>query len=194
MTEQFPTDAELNALSGTADSRQEVPYPAIGESPYYTSFYRMLYRLLDVARRAGDLRVYKDGDLTFGVRAGRFADGDTTVEYAGSTGNALTNNATNYIYLTADSTPAVNITGFPDPSATPHVPLATIATAAGGYGLDDITDCRGAAIVALLRGASCRWRGQNSADPDNPIGGDIYLNTTDSAVYLYDGSQWTALT
>ena len=77
MTEQYPSDADLNALSGTDDSGQEVTYPTIYESPYYTTFYKMLYRLLDVARRAGDLRVYKDGDLTFGVRAGKYFDGDT---------------------------------------------------------------------------------------------------------------------
>jgi len=65
MSELYPSDADLNALSGTADAEQGVAYPTIFESPYYTTFYKMLYRLLDVARRAGDLRVCKDGDLTF---------------------------------------------------------------------------------------------------------------------------------
>jgi len=153
MTEVFPPDADLNALSGTTDGEQEVPFIATGESPYYTSFYKMLYRLLDVARRAGDLRVFKDGDLTFGVRAGAFQDGDTIREFAGGEGQALTNNQTNYIYLTADATLTVNTSGFPDPSATPHIPLATIATSAGEYAHDDIADHRGRAIYSVLRGA-----------------------------------------
>jgi hypothetical protein len=152
MSELFPTDATINALSGTNDSEQAVPYPAIYEAPYYTTFYKMVYRLLDVARRAGDLRVYKDGDLTFGVRAGRFTNGDTTVDYAGATAQALTNNATNYIYLTADGTLTVNTTAFPTPSSTPHIPLGTITTDAGSYDHDDITDLRGRSFLNICAG------------------------------------------
>ena len=96
------------------------------------------------------LRVYKDGDLTFGVRAGTFANGDTMVDYAGATAQALTNNATNTVYLTAAGALTVNTTGFPDPSATPHVPLATIVTAAGTYDVDDITDFRSRAMFQVL--------------------------------------------
>ena len=58
MNELYPSDAQLNALSGLNDAEQEVLFIATGESPYYTSFYKMLYRMLDVSRRAGDLRVY----------------------------------------------------------------------------------------------------------------------------------------
>ena len=157
MTEQYPSDAELNGLSGTTDNEQEVLFITTGEAPYYTSFYKTLYRLLKVARRAGDLRVFKDGDLTFGVRAGRYFNGDTAVNYSQVTGQALTNNATNYIYLTASGTLTVNTTGFPTPSVTPHIPLATILTAAGDYdGRDlseggDITDYRGRTIFGVCR-------------------------------------------
>ncbi len=153
MTELYPSDAELNSLSGTSDPGQEVLYIPTGESPYYTSFYKMLYRLLDAARRAGDLRVYKDGDLTFGVRAGRLANGDNTIAYAGASAQALTNNATNYIYLAvsgATATLTVNTTGFPNPSATPHIPLATIVTSAGTYAHTAITDYRGRALYRTL--------------------------------------------
>jgi hypothetical protein len=140
MSEVYPTDAELNTLSGTTDSEQEVLFVTTGESPYYTSFYKMLSRLLAVARRAGDLRVYKDGDLTFGVRAGKFFNGDAVVNYAGAAAQALTNNATNYIYVTAAGALTVNTTGFPVPSVTPHIPLATIVTAAGDYDCRDVSD------------------------------------------------------
>jgi hypothetical protein len=97
--------------------------------------------------------VYKDGALTFGVRGGAIADGDTVHTFAGASAQALTNGQTNYIYLRIVSgapTLTVNTTGFPSPSATPHVPLATIAPAAGGYAPDDIVDCRGRSVFRLL--------------------------------------------
>jgi hypothetical protein len=150
MTELYPTDAQLNALSGTSDSEQEVLFVTTGESPYYTSFYKMLQRLLNVARRAGDLRAYKDGDLTFGVRAGRFMNGPVAVNYAGAGAQALADNSINYVYMTSAGVLAVNQTGFPDPSLAPHVPLATIGTGSqsaaaigGKYDQSDITDYRG---------------------------------------------------
>ncbi len=154
MTELYPTDAELTDLSGQADSEHDVLYPAIGESPYYVSFYRMLYRLLDTARRAGDLRVFKDGELTFGIRPGRFMDGDLPRSFAGASGVALTDNADNAVYLTADGTVTVSTAGLPDPSATPHLPLATITTAGGAYDFSDIEDHRGRSIMTLLEAVS----------------------------------------
>lgn len=154
MSEQYLSDSELAALSGTSDAEQDVLYIATGESPYYLSFYKMLHRLLEVARRAGDLRVFKDGDLSFGVRAGKFMNGDTAVAYAGSLANALTDNATNYIYLTAAGVLTKNTSGFPNPSLTPHLPLATILTAAGAYAHSDITDYRGRCFLRVLTGLS----------------------------------------
>ena len=150
MTELYPSDAAINDLSGTADPGQEVYYPPIGQSPYYTSFYRMLYRLLDVSRRAGDLRVYKDGDLTFGIRAGRFMDGAISRSFAAFPGQPLANGATNYIALTAGGAVTVSQTGFPGP-ATPHIPLATIVTSGGNYAHSDIVDYRGLSIVRPLQ-------------------------------------------
>lgn len=154
MAEKYPADATLNALSGTTDSEQEVAYPTIFESPYYTTFYKMLYRLLDVARRAGDLRVYKDGDMTYGVRAGKFFDGDTLRTYAGSTGNAVTAGNTYYIYLTAAGTLTSSTSSFPTPSTTPHIRLATIELDAGetDYDHSDITDMRATAFLTLSSG------------------------------------------
>ena len=146
MSELYPSDDELNALSGAADAEQEVLYIATGQSPYHTSFYRMLYRLLDVCRRAGDLRVYKDGELTFGVRAGRWVFGDQEVDYAGSEGNELANNQTSSIYLLADGTLATSTDGFPDPATAPHLPLASVTTAAGSYQHADVIDLRGRAL------------------------------------------------
>ena len=159
MTEIYPTDSELNALSGTSDAQQEVLFVTTGESPYYTSFYKMLYRLLDVSRRAGDLRVYKDGDLTFGIRAGAWLDGDTVVTKAEASAQSLTNNATNYIYYTSAGVLTVNTTGFP---GTPHIPMAQIVTSAGTYDLGDITDDRGRAFVKPAGGLTVTAGGETA--------------------------------
>ena len=149
MTELYPSDTDLNALSGTTDSEQDVLYPSIYEAPYYTTFYKMLYRLLHVARRAGDLRVYKDGNLTFGARPGKFFHDDQLIVYAGATGQSLTDAATNYIYLTADGTLTVSTTSFPVPSTAPHIRLATITPFGGSYDHDNIIDYRGAGFLSL---------------------------------------------
>ena len=216
MAELCPSDAELNALSGTNDPEQEVHYVTTGEAPYYTSFYKFVHRLLLAARRAGDLRVYKDAALTFGVRAGKYFDGDTLVEYAGASAQALTNNQTNYIYLTAAGVLTVNITGFPVPSVTPHIRLATILTAAGDYAISDITDHRGTAFLAVARGPAdltgLDWQESVidelnlvTSEPASPTLGDRYLNTatgsssetsqsvTDDYIYQWNGTSWTEI-
>lgn len=150
MSETQLTDAQALALAGTTDSATDFAYHTVGQSTYYLDGFRQRHRLLTMLKCTNALRVYKDGDLTFGVRAGTFANGDTMVDYAGATAQALTNNATNTVYLTAAGALTVNTTGFPDPSATPHVPLATIVTAAGTYDVDDITDFRSRAMFQVL--------------------------------------------
>jgi hypothetical protein len=43
-------------------------------------------------------------------------------------------------------------------------------------------------------GTYARWRGSSATDPATPLGGDMYLNTGDSKIYLYNGTAWEALT
>ncbi len=201
MTEQYPSDAELNGLSGTTDNEQEVLFITTGEAPYYTSFYKTLYRLLKVARRSGDCRVFKDDDLTFGVRAGRYYNGDTAVNYAEVLAQALTNNQTNYIYLTAAGVLTVNTTGFPTPSVTAHIPLATILTDAGTYdGRDlseggDITDYRGRMFINVCGSSNTigipvtsllKHDAMKDALPD--AGDGTYLGLADAAGSVIVGS------
>lgn len=144
--ELYPADATLNALSGTDDATG-VPYPAIGESPYYTTFYRMLYRLLDVARLGDRLRVVKDGELTFGIRPGRYDAGGERRTFGGTEGESLADDAVNTVYLDAAGDVQVATDGLP--AAGPVVPLAEIAVGSssaaglsGQYGFEDITDLR----------------------------------------------------
>jgi hypothetical protein len=141
MSETYPSNATLDALSGTVEAAQGVPFPTIGESPYYTSMYKTLNQLLLVGKLAGEFRVYQDGNLTIGVRPGQFMSGDTLRNYAGTTGQAVTDDATNYVYLTTGAVLTINTTGFPAPSATAHLPLATVVAASGA--IASITDNRG---------------------------------------------------
>ena len=156
MSETPLTDTEALSLAGTTDADTDFEYHTVGQSTYYLDGFRQRHRALAILKVVNALRVYKDGDLTFGVRPGRYMDADTPVEYAGAAEQALTNNQTNYIYLAADGTLTVNTTGFPIPSVAPHIPLATIATAAGAYDLDDITDYRGRALFRVCGDQAAR--------------------------------------
>lgn len=39
----------------------------------------------------------------------------------------------------------------------------------------------------------CRWRGSAASDPSDPLGGDIYYNSSDTKTYIYNGTAWNAL-
>ena len=150
MSETELTDAQALALAGTTDSETDFEYHTVGQSTYYLDGFRQRHRVLAIIKAVNALRICKDGDLTFGVRAGKYMNGDTPVNYAGAAAQALTNNQTNYIFITAAGTLTVNTTGLPDPSTTPHVPLAAIVTSAGQYDVEDITDYRSRAIFQVL--------------------------------------------
>lgn len=138
MAEVYPSDNELLNLISEAETGVE--YIATGQAPYYLQFRKLLYRLLEATRRANDLRVYDEGGLEVGVKAGAFLD-DTNdkVSYAGSSGNSLTDNATNYLYLDSTGLLVINTTGFPATTVV-HLRLATVVTSAGD--ITSITDER----------------------------------------------------
>ena len=151
MTESYPSDGGLTAMGDTTLDGG-VPVPQIGADPYYVPAHKALWRLDRWGRVAGGLEVYKDGALTFGVRAGRYYNGATAVNYAGASAQALTDDDTNYAYLTAAGTLTVNITGFPA-ATVPHIPLATIVCASGAYDADTgVTDYRGRGIFGPTLG------------------------------------------
>jgi hypothetical protein len=152
MTERYPDDDTLNLLSGTSDARSGMPLPAIGETPYFTSFYRLADHINRLLEPVNQLRVYQDGDLSFGIRPGLLQIGDDVVQYPGAETQSLTDNAENSIYLTASGTTLtlnVSDSGFPAPSVSPHWPLAVISTGtasaqgvSGRYAHEDIQDRR----------------------------------------------------
>ena len=155
-----PTETALDtsvaaALSGTTAGGTGTAYCTIGEAEYYTSDFRKEAINNRILAPVNKLRVVKDGDGTFGVWSGEFADGAEVQAYTGSSGNSLTAGATNYIYLTASGALTLNTTGFPADAA--HVPLATIlADGSGEFDFSDITDCRGRAMFSVVGNVAAR--------------------------------------
>jgi hypothetical protein len=140
MTEVYPCENEL--LNLQEDSETGVEYIPTGTAPYYVHFRKLLYRLFLATRRANDLRVYDEGGLDIGVKAGKFWLGTDLVAYAGSTGNTLADNQAGiYVYLDAQGGLVIDAcAGFPSMATTPHVRLAVVSTSGGR--ITSITDCR----------------------------------------------------
>lgn len=140
MAEVYPSDNDL--LNIQSESETGVDYIATGTAPYYLEFRKLLYRLLLATRRANDLRVYDEGGLDIGVKAGKFWSGTQLISYAGSSGNALADDKNNiYIYLDSSGNLVLNeYSSFPDMATTAHIRLAIVSTSSGD--IDSITDCR----------------------------------------------------
>jgi len=147
MSEVYPCDNEL--LNLQSDAETGVEYIPTGTAPYYLHFRKLLYRLLLGVRRANDLRVYDEGELDIGVKAGKFWLGTGLVEYAGSSGNTLADDKSNIcIYLSAEGELVTDeYAGFPNMTTTPHVRLAVVTTSAGD--ISSITDCRSGHNIAV---------------------------------------------
>jgi len=151
MGEVYPSDNEL--LNLQSDGETGVEYIPTGTAPYYLHFRKLLYRLLLGTRRANDLRIYDEGGLDIGVKAGKFWLGTALVSYAGSTGNTLADNKANiYLYLDADGTLVTDeYGGFPDMTTTPHIRLAVVTTSGGD--ITSIADSRAGHNCIVPHGA-----------------------------------------
>ncbi len=141
MAEVYPSDNEL--LNIVSDAETGVEFIATGTAPYYMEFRKLLYRLLLASKRSNDLRVYDEGGLDIGVKAGRYWVGTDLVNFTGSSGNALADDKANiYIYLDSAGTLVTDeYTGWPDMTSSPHVRLAVVTTADGDItSLEDARD------------------------------------------------------
>ena len=151
MAEVYPSDNEL--LNIQSDSQTGVEYIPTGTAPYYLHFRKLLYRLLLAAQRANDLRVYDEGGLDVGVRAGKFWLGTELISYEGSSGNTLADDKQDvYVYLNSSGTLVTDeYSGFPDMATTPHIRLAIVGTSGGD--IESIIDCRAGHNIAMPYGA-----------------------------------------
>jgi len=144
MTEQLKS-LDLAAGYGGTIRGPGVQVPAYEADPWHKYADRLIDRLAEAVANAAACELFVDdgGPLIFGVRPGLVRNGDTLYTFAGCTA-ALTDDATNYILLTAanlaaGNTVTVNQTGFPLQSVTPHIPLGTIVAADGVYTHDNIS-------------------------------------------------------
>ena len=153
MAEVYPSDNTL--LNLTSESETGAQYIETGKAPYYLEFRKLLYRLLLATRRANDLRVFDEGTLDIGVKAGKFFDGSTLRTYTGSTANTLADDkAKIYIYINAAGTLVITeYTAFPAVS-TNHIRLAEVTTSGGD--ITDITDVRGQHIFSSFKQPNAR--------------------------------------
>ncbi|MEN6332802.1 MAG: hypothetical protein ABFE01_00990 [Phycisphaerales bacterium] len=151
MAEAYPSDNEL--LNLQSDAETGVEYIPTGTAPYYLHFRKLLHRLLLAVRRANDLRVYDEGGLDIGVKAGKFWLGADLVSYAGSTGNTLADGkAAIYVYLDSQGNLVTDeYTAFPSMATTPHVRLALVTTSGGD--IASLADCRGGHNIVVPHAA-----------------------------------------
>lgn len=151
MAEVYPSDNEL--LNIQSETETGVEYIPTGTAPYYLQFRKLLYRLLLATRRANDLRVFDEGELDIGVKPGKFWLGTELIDYPGSSGNTLADDKQNiYVYLDSEGSLVTDeYDSFPDMTTTPHVRLATIATAGGD--IESVTDCRAGHNLVMPYGA-----------------------------------------
>jgi len=124
MSEVYPSENAL--LNIQSESETGVEYVPTGMAPYYLQFRKVLYRLLLATRRANDLRVYDEGGLNIGVKAGKFWLGTELVSYEGSSGNTLADDKSGiYIYLDSEGNLVTDeYCGFADMATTTHIRLA----------------------------------------------------------------------
>ncbi len=140
MAEVYPSDSEL--LNIISDTGTGVEYIPTGTAPYYLHFRKLLHRLLLAMRRANDLRVFDEGGLDIGAKAGKFWNGTSLVNFAGSSGNTLADDkASVFVYLDSAGNLVINeYTGWPDMQTTKHVRLAVVTTSGGD--ITSIVDAR----------------------------------------------------
>ena len=153
MAEVYPSDNEL--MNFISEAETGVEYIPTGTAPYYLHFRKLLYRLLLTAKRGNDLRVYDEGGLSIGVKAGKFWVGQSLISFGGSSGNTLADDTAS-IYLYLDSAGLLvtdEYTGWPDMDAARHVRLAVVATSGGDItSVADARDHHSISIPSALGG------------------------------------------
>jgi hypothetical protein len=186
MAEAYPSDNEL--LNVQSDAETGVEYIPTGTAPYYLHFRKLLHRLLLATCRANDLRVYDEGGLDIGVKAGKFWLGTQLVSYPGSAGNALADNEANiYVYLTGAGALVLDeYTGFPSMAAAPHVRLAVVSTCGGD--ITAITDCRSGHNISVPYGAGGILRTIEAHASDDTLAasesGSVHTNRSATGVIV----------
>ena len=108
------------------------------------AYRRMLYRLLRVAERANDLRVFPMSGRVVGVRGGRCFVGDQPRAVAEASPIELDADATTHLYVDDSGTVVTSTTGLPADRST-FIPLAEAVT--NSDTITQLTDLRGESLL-----------------------------------------------
>lgn len=178
-----PTPLDLSnsaaeALAGTAIAPLNATLAPVGataaSSPSYLARQANLFRHI-IQELDSNLRVRKDGTLTIGVRPGRLRDSSGVAKtFDGASTQALTNNATNSIWLDTTVDPPtlqIGTSGFPG-TATTYMPLAEYVTSGGAISTSD-TD-------ADRRDWVRNWIPASSSSPTGTAGTSFTLDDDNS--------------
>lgn len=174
-SEAWPATATIEALNGTTDSKTGINYIPNGAGPATSPPLtvqedRLLNRLRDILDIVTDLRFRRESipGLTYGVNPGSYTLGGTHKTYSGATGQTLTNNATNYIYLNSSNALTVSTSSFPA-DKTSYMPIAEVVCSGGD--VTSVTDRRSTALFVIPTATSTSDTGTNEAsyiiDEDN---------------------------
>lgn len=152
MTEVYPNENDL--LNLLSDTETGVEYIPTGTAPYYLHFRKLLYRLLLSCRRGNDLRLFDEGGLEVGIKAGKYWIGDTLISYAGASGVELADNKESiYVYLNSAGYLIVDeYSSWPDMAGVRHVRLAVVSTSGGD--ITFIVDARDHHSISMPAGGA----------------------------------------
>ena len=158
MAEKQITDGEALALSAT--TKNGVLLPTDDGTDWDLAVWRSLEKLARLLAVLFRLTEDDGGALLYYISGGRFLDGDTARNLSAAAGQGpLTDAATNYVYITAAGTVTVNTTGFPSPSATPHIPVCAVSCAAGDFAYSDVDmSYLGRSLMQLCDGLTAAQR------------------------------------
>jgi hypothetical protein len=171
----YPASGTIAALAGTRDTKTGLHYIPTDTSPSDTptleeQFNRDKHRLALLLAVESEGQVFQENysGLTIGVCPLNYVLGGAQKSYAGATGQAVTNNATNYVYLNSSNALTMSTVSFPA-DITTFVPLAIVVAASGV--ITSVTDARGYARTVVPTATSTGTTGTNNTswtvDEDN---------------------------
>ncbi len=144
MAEQYPSTAVLNARKGTLDPGTGLDFIELAATDVvgltlHDRLTRDTDRLVKVLMPIAPLRPFIDGAMSIGVKGGDYTQGGAVKTFVEVAAQALTDDATNYVYINNANALVINTSGFPV-DLTSYLPLATVTTVAGAITL--LTDLR----------------------------------------------------
>lgn len=185
--EAFPADAAIALLDGTTDPATGLPYVAKGVGPASTPPYEIQYnrRQQRENRRLSLITaglVVDEGGLRIGVYPFDYTLGGQHRHFGGATNQAVTDNATRYVYVDAEN--ALQITASEPADVTAFVPLAAVTTLNGAMTITPLIN-RARIVVPPVGavGGLIPTLGLSVGPEDEPTAGDraIALQLKDAA-------------